>query len=1545
MPECNGLQKETKTEAWSQTNTIRSVATVIQQGSSTPAFQSLQRFGEYSYGERLLAQTNGTVNSLISSNSYTAAGFIQQANHENGSWEYYAYDSRNRPTNIFSSFLNQSFTTNTNLCYFVSMDYTTNTISGSGDVGILSPDMPRCTIKTLLGHEISRTYFVALAGVRKSIQCVNPVGAWNDLSNLVTTTVLFTNGFHINEPMSIQRPDGTVDIFSYGPIFTNITNVVLRGHPDGSGTNIDQGTIITSVLNGIGQVLSKTEVDALSVKTISTEAYQYDYLGRLTNTTFLDGTTIGRTFDCCTLSSQQDRDGTVTTYSYDDLKRLLTTTRNGMTVSNTYDAYGNILSVVRFGTNGSPITLSSATFDDAGRQTSYTDAMTNTTHFTNYFDGSGQLIKVATNADLSTRIETYAMDGSLVSVSGTAVHSVNYLYGVESDGGGPQRFYTTEVKLSATGGTNEWVKTYKDMLGRSYKTVYSGATNNPYAIAYYNTLGQFTNQVDPDGVSTLFAYNLKGEQVYTALDTNQNHTIDLDVDGVTFVTSDVTNDNGFSVRRTRTYAFPTAGSTNSQLISTAETSVDGLRSWNIIYNNGLGITNFSRTVYQGSGVRSVTNIAPDGSYAVSVYQSGLITSITSSNASGTQLTQTLYGYDAHYRQLTNTDARNGSTIYGYNNADQITSTTTPSPAQTTTYYFDNRGRNFATELPDSTWVTNVYNGKNELVQTYGSRTYAAGYGFDGQGRMTKMTNWATAATGAGARVTTWNYDQYRGFLASKTYGGNTPGPSYSYTSAGRLQTRLWARGTNTTYSYDTIGQLSSITYNDGSTPSVGYAYDRRGRQIAITNGTTICTRTYDDVSDLLIESYSGGPLNGILVTNGFDGFLRRTNLVALSSTTPLLQHFYSYGAASRLATVSDGTNTAGYLYVANSPLVSQIAFTNSGALRMTTTKTWDNLNRLTSISSANASSLVLDSHGYAYNSADQRTVVTNTEGSYWIYGYDPLGQIVSGKKYWSDGTPVAGEQFTYAFDDIGNRTQTAVGGDQWGANLRYATYSANTMNQYTNRTVPGGVDILGEATNAATVTVNNQPTYRHGAFYRDQLGLSNTSGPVWESVTNLAVLNQGTNADIIDTNIGNVFLPQTPEVFTYDADGNLTSDGRWTNFWDAENRLISVQSLTNGPASSKLQSLFSYDYMGRRMSKIVSNWTGSAWAFTTNLVFIYDGWNLMAELNGTNNAVVRSYMWGKDLSGTLHDAGGIGGLLAFKASTSAQFVSYDANGDVTSSFDAATSNPLAQYQYGPFGEVLRDAGGTSTASPLQFSTKYSDVESGLTYYGLRYLNTADGRWLTRDALAEIGGLNLYSWCNNDAVNLLDVLGRYTFSWGSIPAADQKLISAAVQRAGQKATQLRDEAKALMQKPEVKACPQLMDQLQKLIDVLQKVINGVNGKDGLNVYEQPLKGEFAETKPMFWPYDPRLYLNTAPGNANWQSAAPADLDSTLLHELSHIYGTEDNDSKGVFVNPHTMELLLVNGIEKSTTYQGLLRDCNCPKPPANNQTNQAGQPQK
>jgi hypothetical protein len=130
-------------------------------------------------------------------------------------------------------------------------------------------------------------------------------------------------------------------------------------------------------------------------------------------------------------------------------------------------------------------------------------------------------------------------------------------------------------------------------------------------------------------------------------------------------------------------------------------------------------------------------------------------------------------------------------------------------------------------------------------------------------------------------------------------------------------------------------------------------------------------------------------------------------------STSLATAAYRYDAASRLYGVSDGTNSASYTHLANSPMVGQIMFQQNGATRMTTQKTYDYVNRLTSTASMNAQASTLSSFQFQNNSASQRTNVLAADGSYWVYQYDALGQVISGKRYWSDGTIVAGEQFTY----------------------------------------------------------------------------------------------------------------------------------------------------------------------------------------------------------------------------------------------------------------------------------------------------------------------------------------------------------------------------------------------------------------------------------------------------------------------------------------------------------------------------------------------------
>jgi RHS repeat-associated protein len=67
------------------------------------------------------------------------------------------------------------------------------------------------------------------------------------------------------------------------------------------------------------------------------------------------------------------------------------------------------------------------------------------------------------------------------------------------------------------------------------------------------------------------------------------------------------------------------------------------------------------------------------------------------------------------------------------------------------------------------------------------------------------------------------------------------------------------------------------------------------------------------------------------------------------------------------------------------------------------------------------------------------------------------------------------------------------------------------------------------------------------------------------------------------------------------------------------------------------------------------------------------------------------------------------------------------------------------------------------SNPLRFSTKFQDDETDLLYYGRRYLNTSSGRWVSRDPIDEAGGLNVFTFVENDPANRADSLGEAVLS--------------------------------------------------------------------------------------------------------------------------------------------------------------------------------------
>ena len=113
-------------------------------------------------------------------------------------------------------------------------------------------------------------------------------------------------------------------------------------------------------------------------------------------------------------------------------------------------------------------------------------------------------------------------------------------------------------------------------------------------------------------------------------------------------------------------------------------------------------------------------------------------------------------------------------------------------------------------------------------------------------------------------------------------------------------------------------------------------------------------QTYTAAGQPDIAAYTAGPLAGISVANTYDALSRRTAVSVTRHPTPdtLSLTSFSYDAASRLHTVSNGTNVFTYSYVPGTPgLVAELAAANGAGAVMTTTKTYDYLSRLTAISS------------------------------------------------------------------------------------------------------------------------------------------------------------------------------------------------------------------------------------------------------------------------------------------------------------------------------------------------------------------------------------------------------------------------------------------------------------------------------------------------------------------------------------------------------------------------------------------------------------------
>jgi RHS repeat-associated protein len=216
------------------------------------------------------------------------------------------------------------------------------------------------------------------------------------------------------------------------------------------------------------------------------------------------------------------------------------------------------------------------------------------------------------------------------------------------------------------------------------------------------------------------------------------------------------------------------------------------------------------------------------------------------------------------------------------------------------------------------------------------------------------------------------------------------------------------------------------------------------------------------------------------------------------------------------------------------------------------------------------------------------------------------------------------------------------------------------------------------------------------------------------------------------TNTYEVSVSGSSKTFSFDDNGNMTSDGTRTFEWDAENRLIRVctGACSPSPVSS---SEFSYDGQSRRV-RIVDK-EGQT---TTS-----DRWILWCEASiceardaAMNQVRQRFFVYG------------------FWDDGATLLYTFDHLGSSRDLVDSA-QNVRARYDYDPYGNVTRIG---DVESSFLFAGLFSYGDPDLLLATCRAYRPQLSRWLSEDPLGLTDGSNRYPYVHANPVGAVDPIG-------------------------------------------------------------------------------------------------------------------------------------------------------------------------------------------
>jgi RHS repeat-associated protein len=645
------------------------------------------------------------------------------------------------------------------------------------------------------------------------------------------------------------------------------------------------------------------------------------------------------------------------------------------------------------------------------------------------------------------------------------------------------------------------------------------------------------------------------------------------------------------------------------------------------------------------------------------------------------------------------------------------------------------------------WIYNTQHRPTFYVDAAGKFT---SYTYNAAGQVTSVTNPL-------GQTTSYQYNP-AGDLTTITNANNQTAATLTYDAFDRVHSFTDSEGWTVTYDYDAADRPTKITYPDGTTDTYTYDkldltshQDREGRTWAYTH----------DANQRLTAVTN--PL-GQQTQFGYDQAGNLTTLTDPGSNVTT----WSYDVESRLTQKKYADNsTLTYTYEATTSRLKSAL----DALGQSKQFSYANDDRLTGVSYLNAvnptPNVLLTYDPFFPRVASMTDGIGTTQ-----YSYLPVG-VVGALQRQQEAGPLANSTIAYAYDALGrlsSRTVAGAGAETFGydAISRLTSHASDlgsftlgylgqtrqiTSRQLASSTVATTWGYLPNAGDRRLASIGNTGLSA-AQFSNYQLTTTpeNFISAIDESSDSAAVY-PGAVTQTASYNNLNQLTNLSGQSLTYDANGNLTSDGQRTYSWDAENRLVGI----GYPSQAGKQTAFTYDGLSRRIT-IASTPPGGGSAVTHSYIWCESD---ICQARDASNAPSRAYYAEGELV----------------PGSPAQHIYYgtDQIGSVRRAFASTSSAPA--YSYDPYGDTLQ---ATSPATDFGYAGMFYNADSGLYLTQFRGYDPVAGRWLSRDPAGESTDPagNLYAYVGGAPTQYSDPYGEQAwleFLGGRLPPIVESFI--------------------------------------------------------------------------------------------------------------------------------------------------------------------------